>query len=65
MSGRAESRPGIGQGATGEKILADIQEERRWNASFDRSADILADMASEALEEYRTGRTLPLDLDRM
>jgi len=34
-------------------MLAELADERRWQESFDRSADLLAQFADEALEEYR------------
>jgi hypothetical protein len=46
-------------------ILADLEDERRWSEAFANSQDLLAELAAEAREEYRAGRTLPLDPDRM
>jgi hypothetical protein len=53
------------QDALAASILADLEDERRWSESFANSQDLLAELAAEAREEYRTGRTLPLDPDRM
>jgi hypothetical protein len=53
------------QDALAASILADLEDERRWSESFANSQDLLAELAAEAREEYRAGRTLPLDPDRM
>jgi hypothetical protein len=53
------------QDALAASILADLEDERRWSEAFANSQDLLAELAAEAREEYRAGRTLPLDPDRM
>ena len=57
--------PDRDQDAIAASILAEIEDDRRWAESFARSPDMLAELAKEALEEHRAGRTLPLDPDRM
>jgi hypothetical protein len=49
------------QDALAAAILAEVQAEPLWQGSFDRSADRLAKLAAEALEEHRAGHTEPLD----
>jgi hypothetical protein len=61
----AQALPEAEQDALAASILAEIEDERRWSAAFGRSADILAELAEEALAEHRAGRTLPLDPERM
>jgi hypothetical protein len=61
----AQALPEADQDALAANILAEIEDERRWTASFDRSADVLAELAAEALAEHRDGRTLPLDPESM
>jgi hypothetical protein len=46
-------------------MLAELESERRWDELFARSQDVLARMAEEARQEYRAGRTEPLDLDKL
>lgn len=54
------------QEAIGAWLLAEIESERRWDQLFSRPAsDTLERMAQEALEDYRAGRTMPLDPDRL
>jgi hypothetical protein len=63
----AEARklPATEQEALGEWILDELASERRWQEAFARSQDALAQLADEALAEYRAGRTQELDPDRL
>ncbi|WP_256874929.1 hypothetical protein [Nostoc sp. C052] len=36
-------------------ILAELEDESRWDEAFTRSPDILAKLAAEAMAEYRAG----------
>lgn len=42
-------------------ILLEIESEEKWRKSFAESDDMLTEMAKEAMEEYRAGKTEPLD----
>ncbi len=57
--------PEAEQDAMGAWILEEIDSERRWSRAFEESQDILAELADEALEELRTGKTFPLDPDEL
>lgn len=46
-------------------ILEEIASEDRWREMFAKSPDKLAQLANEALEEYRAGRTQELDPDKL
>ncbi len=48
-----------------QQALAELESERRWDDLFSRSQDLLARMAEEARQEYRTGLTEPLDPETM
>ncbi len=39
-----------------------IIDEINWEYSFDKSEDKLSNLASEALAEYKNGKTKPLNL---
>jgi hypothetical protein len=41
------------QDAVGAWILAELESERRWDDLFARSADLLEEMAAEAVREDR------------
>ncbi len=42
-------------------LLEEIASERRWSQSFAKSERVLESLASEALAEFRAGKTKPLD----
>ncbi|MBI1259906.1 MAG: hypothetical protein GC204_20760 [Chloroflexi bacterium] len=46
-------------------MLAELEDERRWQKSFAQSADLLEQLADEALAEHRAGKTEPLDPDTL
>jgi hypothetical protein len=41
------------------------RDERRWDAAFAESSDKLAHLADEALDEFRSGRTSVLDIEKL
>ena len=49
------------QDAIATLILEELEEEQRWDDSFARSPDLLANLATEAMAEYRAGKTQELD----
>ena len=53
--------PEAEQEAAGAWILAELESERRWDDLFARSADLLSEMADEAIREDEAGLTKPLD----
>jgi hypothetical protein len=53
------------QDAVGAWILAELESERRWDALFARSQDLLAEMAAEAIREDEAGLTEPLDPEKL
>jgi hypothetical protein len=62
----AHQLPEEEQEAVGAWLLAEIESERRWDDLFSRPpSELLERMAAEALEDFRAGRTMPLDPDRL
>ena len=59
----AEKLPEAEQDQLAAAIRAEIESERAWEASLAASPAALASLADEALDEHRSGRTLPLDPD--
>lgn len=49
------------QDALAARILMELEDELRWDEAFAGSQDKLAQMADEAIEEFKAGRTLPLE----
>ena len=52
------------QDALASLLLEEIASEARWSAAFADSQSRLARLAADALAEFHTGRTLPLDPER-
>lgn len=61
----AEKLPADAQDALAAAILEEVAVEGLWEASFARRPDALERLADEALEDYRAGRTTPLDPDKL
>lgn len=53
------------QKALAVAILAEVASDDDWDSRFSGSAESLAALADEALEEFRKGRTKPLDPDEL
>ncbi len=53
------------QDAIAAIVLAELSSERRWNELFEKSQDVLEELAEEALAEHRTGKTKRLDPDEL
>jgi hypothetical protein len=57
----AKELPEEEQEAIGAVLLAEIDADRRWDELLAKPSDVIERMADKALEDYRLGRTLPLD----
>lgn len=57
----ASALPPERQNAMAKTILAEIEDEDRWDEAFSGSQDELAAMAGDAIAEYRDGKTRPMD----
>ena len=57
--------PEAEQDVVGAWILAELESERRWDDLFARSADLLEEMAAEAIREDEAGLTEPLDPEKL
>jgi hypothetical protein len=47
------------------EYLEDITDELRWDESFARTSEKLAEFARSAKEQYKAGKTEPFDLERL
>ena len=52
--------PAAEQDAVATILLEELTSERRWAESLAKSQDKLAELAQEAVAEYKAGRTKPL-----
>jgi hypothetical protein len=55
--------PADEQDAIAALILRELEDEQRWQISFANSQDQLAQLARQAHDEFRAGKTRPLDVD--
>lgn len=53
--------PAAEQDVLAAAIMEELESERRWDSLFESSPDQLAQLAQEARDEARAGRTRPLD----
>ena len=60
----ASKLPEPEQDAMASLLLAELESEQRWAASFAGSQNELAQLTDEALREFAAGETLPMDLKR-
>jgi hypothetical protein len=49
------------QEESAEAILLELRTRGLWDASFEKSQDLLTKLSDEAMEEYRAGKTEPLE----
>lgn len=56
----ASSLPTDRQDAIAKLILAEIEDEKRWDEAFAGSQDKLTDMAAEVIAENKRGKTRPM-----
>ena len=49
------------QNAIATIILEELEDETKWDKSFASSQDLLANLAGEAMNEYKAGKTEELD----
>ena len=47
------------------EYIADLEDELRWEASFNRTQDQLIAAARRAKQEIAEGKSEPMDLDRL
>ena len=61
----AAKLPDVEQNALAQWVLSEIESDRSWNALFAESEDILAHLASKAMEEEEHGKTTRLDIGKL
>ena len=58
---QAEKLPPEEQDAIAAILIEEIASEQRWSQSFARSEHVLEALAAEALADFKSGQTRPLD----
>jgi hypothetical protein len=49
------------QDAIAARMLAELEDESRWDMAFAGSRDKLSELADDAIEEFKAGKTVPLE----
>lgn len=52
------------QDAIAAQVLANMEAEDRWDASLEEPSEAIDAMLEQARQDFRAGRTTPLDFDR-
>jgi hypothetical protein len=60
----ASKLPESEQEEVGAWLLAELEDERRWNELFSRPGDAIERLADQALLDDAAGRTTPFDPER-
>ena len=53
------------QDAIATIILEELEDEMKWEQAFSDSQNVLAELAAEAMTEYRAGKTQELDPEKL
>lgn len=57
--------PEVDQNEIAKWLIKELEVERKWEQAFGESEDILDQLADEALEAHRQGKTTSLDIDKL
>ena len=57
----ASKLPESEQDSLAQWLLRELDSERRWTEAFSDSADALAELADEAIQDHKNGRTEELE----
>jgi len=57
--------PEIEQNIYAKNLLDEIESEKKWDSSFSESEDFLSHMADNALEDFKSNNTTPLNQDEL
>jgi hypothetical protein len=47
------------------EFIADLEDEKRWDASFERMQDSLVAAARQAKQEIAAGQSVPMDYEKL
>ena len=61
----AAKLPDDQQDSLAQALLDELASERRWDAMFSASHDLLSELAADALAEDRAGKTQILDPEKL
>ncbi len=61
----ASKLPEIEQNSLAKWVLEELEAAKKWDKAFAESEDVLNQLANEALEAHKQGKTKPLDIDKL
>jgi len=61
----ASKLPEVQQNVLARWLLEELEAERKWDRLFAESEDILNQLADNALEAHKQGKTKPLDINKL
>jgi hypothetical protein len=61
----ASKLPDIEQNSLAKWLMEELEAERKWDQAFAESEDALNQLADEALEAHKQGKTKPLDIEKL
>ncbi|ANV86297.1 MULTISPECIES: hypothetical protein [unclassified Picosynechococcus] len=53
------------QDAIATLIMEELEDEAKWDTAFAQSQELLADLAAEAIAEYKAGQTQALKFEEL
>ena len=62
---QVSSLPPAEQNAFAERILHELRMDAQWDKTLEESADALAQLAADALDQHERGETALLDIKRL
>ncbi len=61
----ASKLPDIEQNSLAKWLMEELEAERKWDQVFAESEDVLGQLADEALEAHKQGKTKPLNAKKL
>ena len=61
----ASKLPDIEQNSLAKWLMEELEAERKWDQAFAESEDVLDQLADDALEAHKQGKTKPLDIEKL
>ena len=61
----ASKLPDIEQNSLAKCLMEELEAERTWDQAFAESEDVLGQLADEALEAHKQGKTKPLNTKKL
>jgi hypothetical protein len=61
----ASKLPDIEQNSLAKWLMEELEAERKWDQALAESEDVLGQLADEALEAHKQGKTKPLNTKKL